>query len=409
MPPHPRSSESEIRTAPSAVRITLLWLAGIDLRLTLLAVPPVIPLIHRDLHLNESGIAALSNLPVLVLAGSSVFGALLTTRFGAQRAIVVGLWIIAVASALRGFGPSIPMLFAMTLLMGIGIAMIQPAFPTLARAWFGARIALGTGIWANGLLCGEALSASLTIPFILPLVGGSWERSFVAWSIPVAVTAMAFSFVRNGETSAAGPAGTWLPNFRDPRLWQLGTFQSAASLAYFGANTFLPDFLHASGHGGLVGASLAALNVGQIPASLAVGFIPMRILGRRSTSLFVAALIALAVVGVLLLGGAATVAAAALLGLTSAYVLTMSFAMPALTAPPDEVPRLAAGTFTLGYSISFVTTLVSGAAWDATHVAATAFLPLLAAAAIVAILGPRLGAFALRAPVEDVGAESPIA
>src|ERR1700676_5484198 len=261
---------------PPLVRGALLWLAGIDLRLTLLAVPPVIPLIHRDLHLNESGIAALSNLPVLVLAGSSVFGALLTTRFGAQRAIVVGLWIIAVASALRGFGPSIPMLFAMTLLMGIGIAMIQPAFPTLARAWFGARIALGTGIWANGLLCGEALSASLTIPFILPLVRGSWERSFVAWSIPVAVTAMAFGFVRNGETSAAGPAGTWLPNFRDPRVWQLGTFQSAASLAYFGANTFLPDFLHASGHGGLVGASLAALNGGQLPASLAGGFIPMR-------------------------------------------------------------------------------------------------------------------------------------
>ncbi|HWT07012.1 MAG TPA: MFS transporter, partial [Xanthomonadales bacterium] len=353
--------------------------------------------------------AALSNLPVLVLAGSSVFGALLTTCFGAQRAIVVGLWIIAVASALRSFGPSIPMLFAMTLLMGIGIAMIQPAFPALARAWFGARIALGTGIWANGLLCGEALSASLTIPFILPLVGGSWERSFVAWSIPVAVTALAFGFAGKGEARASGPAGAWLPNFRDPRVWLLGTFQSAASLAYFGANTFLPDFLHASGQGGLVGASLAALNVGQIPASLAVGFIPMRILGRRSTSLLVAALIALAVVGVLVLGGAATVAAAALLGLTSAYVLTMSFALPALTAPPDEVPRLAAGTFTLGYAISFVTTLVSGAAWDATHVAAAAFLPLLAAAAIVAVLGPRLGAFALRAPVEDVGRESPIA
>ncbi len=369
----------------------------------------MIPLIHRELHLNESGIAALSNLPVLVLAGSSMFGALLTTRFGAQRAIVAGLCTIAVASALRGFGPSIPMLFAMTLLMGIGIAMIQPAFPSLARAWFSTRIALGTGIWANGLLCGEAISASLTIPFILPLVGGSWERSFVAWSIPVAVTALAFAFAGSGEARAAGPAPTWLPNFRDPRVWQLGTFQSAASLAYFGANTFLPDFLHASGHGGLVGASLTALNVGQLPASFAVGFIPMRILGRRSTSLFVAALIALAVAAVIVLGGIATVVAAAVLGFTSAYVLTMTFALPALTAPPDEVSRLAAGTFTLGYAISFVTTLVSGAAWDATHVAATAFVPLLAAAAIVAILGPRLGAVMLRAPVEDVRREPPIA
>ena len=140
-------------------RGVVLWLAGNDLRLTLLAVPPVIPLIHRDLRLNESGIAALSNLPVLTLAVSSMFGGLLTTRLGARRAVIVGLLVIALSSALRGVGPSIAMLFAMTVVMGAGIAMIQPAFPSLARSWFPDRIALGTGIWANGLLCGEAISA----------------------------------------------------------------------------------------------------------------------------------------------------------------------------------------------------------------------------------------------------------
>ena len=378
-------------------RGVLLWLAGIDLRLTLLAVPPVIPLIHRDLHLNESGVAALSNLPVLVLAGSSVFGALLTTRLGARRAMVAGLWIIAIFSALRGVGPSVPVLFGATLAMGAGIAMIQPAFPSLARAWFGARSALGTGIWANGLLCGEAISASLTIPFILPLVGGSWERSFFAWSIPVGLTALALGAARDPDDGGAVPNGTWLPNFRDRRVWLLGVFQSAASMTYFGANTFLPDFLHATGQGGLVGASLAALNIGQLPASIAVGFIPMRILGRRATSLLVAALTVGAIGGMVLYGGVVAIAAAALLGFTGAYVLTMSFALPALIAPPAEIPRLAAGTFTLGYTISFVTALLSGAAWDATHAPAAAFVPMLASAIIVAVLGPRLGARAARA------------
>jgi MFS transporter, CP family, cyanate transporter len=385
----------------------MLWLAGIDLRLTLLAVPPVIPLIHRDLHLNESGVAALSNLPVLVLAGSSVFGALLTTRLGARRATVVGLWVIAISSALRGVGPSVAMLFAATFVMGVGIAMIQPAFPSLARAWFGARSALGTGIWANGLLCGEAISASLTIPFILPLVGGSWERSFFAWSIPVGLTALALGALRDDPNDGtAAVNATWLPDFRDRRVWLLGTFQSAASMTYFGANTFLPDFLHATGHGGLVGVSLAALNIGQLPASVAVGFIPMRILGRRATSLLVAALIVAAIGGVVFYGGGVATAAAALLGLTGAYVLTMSFALPALIAPPGEIARLAAGTFTLGYTISFVTTLLSGAAWDATHAPAVAFVPMLSAAVIVAVLGPRLGTRALRASAEDVGGES---
>jgi len=376
----------------------VLWLAGTDLRLTLLAVPPVLPLIHRDLQLNESGIAALSNVPVLVLAASSMFGGLLTMRLGARNAVIAGLLIIAASSALRGFGPSIPMLFAMTVVMGIGIAVIQPAFPSLARSWFGERIALGTGIWANGLLCGEAISASLTIPFILPLVGGSWERSFVAWSIPVVVSALALGVVRDPTERAVSASGAWLPNFRDPRVWQLGGFQAAASLAYFGANTFLPDYLHATGGSALVGPSLAALNTAQIPASFAVGLIPMRILGRPATSLAVAALIAGAVIAVLVFGGVWVIAGAALLGFCAAYVLTLSFALPALSAPAHDVPRLAAGTFTLGYAISFAATLLSGAAWDATHIAAAAFLPIFAAAAIVAVLGPRLARTLERGP-----------
>ena len=379
------------RSAGGTPRLALLWLAGLDLRLTLLAVPPVIPLIHRDLHLNETGIAALSNLPVLVLAGSSVFGALLTTRLGARRALVAGLWVIALSSALRGWGPSIGMLFAMTFVMGAGIAMIQPAFPSLARLWFGARIALGTGVWANGLLCGEAISASLTLPFVLPLAGGSWERSFALWSVPVVVTALAVGAVRDADDGRAAPGTAWLPNFRDRRVWKLGVFQSAASLAYFGANTFLPDFLHATGQSGLVGASLAALNVAQLPASLAVGFIPMRVLARPLTSFIVAALIAAALGGILAIGGVVTVAAAAVLGFSAAYILTLSFALPAMWAPQHEVAPVAAGSFTLGYTIAFVMTLISGAAWDATHLPAAAFLPLLAAAGIVAVLGPRLG------------------
>jgi len=371
----------------------VLWLAGIDLRLTLLAVPPVIPLIHRDLALSESGIAALSNLPVLTLAVSSMFGGLLVGRLGARGAVIAGLWIIAFSSALRGLGPSIPMLFAMTVVMGAGIATIQPAFPALARAWFGSRVSLGTGIWANGLLCGEALSAALTIPLVLPLVGGSWENSFVVWAGIVAVTAVVVMLTphppgaNDGRTSRGA---AWLPSFRDSRVWRIGAYQSAASLAYFGANTFFPDYLHATGQPQLVAACLTALNVGQIPASVAVGLVPMRILGTRGASWFMAALIVLALVGVLAFGGAAAVAGAAVLGFAAAYILTLSFAVPALSAPPDEVPRLAAGAFTMGYSISFVTTLLSGAAWDATHQPAVAFLPMLSAALIVGFVGPQL-------------------
>src|SRR5438270_13009621 len=106
-------------------RFGVLWLAGSDMRLRLLAVPPVLPLIHADLQLDEKGIAALSGLPVLLLGLAAVPGSLLIARIGPRRALISGLWVIGVSSALRGIGPSLRMLFGMTLVMGAGIRLSQ--------------------------------------------------------------------------------------------------------------------------------------------------------------------------------------------------------------------------------------------------------------------------------------------
>jgi MFS transporter, CP family, cyanate transporter len=72
-------------------RSLLMWLAGIDLRLTLLAIPPVIPLIHRDLGLDEKSIALLSGVPVLLLGLAAVPGSLLIARLGPRLALIVAL------------------------------------------------------------------------------------------------------------------------------------------------------------------------------------------------------------------------------------------------------------------------------------------------------------------------------
>ncbi|TMF80804.1 MAG: MFS transporter, partial [Chloroflexi bacterium] len=78
------------------VRLLLLWLGGIDIRLTMLAVPPLIPLIHRDLHLDEKAIGAVVSGPVLILAIGSIPGSLLIARLGARGALLAGLGAVAV-------------------------------------------------------------------------------------------------------------------------------------------------------------------------------------------------------------------------------------------------------------------------------------------------------------------------
>src|SRR3546814_8960970 len=73
------------------IRLALLWWAGVNLRITLLAVPPAIPLIHEDLALDPVLVGALNALPILLFAALAVGGSRLIARIGARRALVVGL------------------------------------------------------------------------------------------------------------------------------------------------------------------------------------------------------------------------------------------------------------------------------------------------------------------------------
>src|SRR5256885_8099297 len=178
-----------------------------DIRLTMLAVPPLVPLIHRDLHFDEKSVGALVSGPVLLLAIAAVPGSLLIAKLGVRGALAVGLGAIAVFGALRGLGPSVPVLFTATFLMGVGVAVTQPAFPAIVREWFPRRIAIATAVYSNGILIGETLPTVLTTPFgVLPLSHGDWRWALASWSVLVLLSALAIGVAAPSRASL--PSGT---------------------------------------------------------------------------------------------------------------------------------------------------------------------------------------------------------
>ena len=200
-------------TRADVIHLLLLWLGGIDLRLTMLAVPPLIPLIHRDLHLDEKAVGALVSLPVLLLAAAAVPGSLLIAKLGIRSALAIGLGAVAVFSALRGAGSSPTVLFASSFLMGAGVAVSQPAFPALVREWFPRWIAVATAVFSNGILIGETVPNVFTTPFgVLPAVHGDWRWALASWSLLVAATAIAMAVLApSGRTPSIA---AWSPALR---------------------------------------------------------------------------------------------------------------------------------------------------------------------------------------------------
>jgi CP family cyanate transporter-like MFS transporter len=373
------------------LRLSLLWSLGIDLRLTVLAVPPVLPLIHHDLHLDEKMVAALTGLPVMLFGMAAVPGSLLIARRGARRAVIAGALMVAASSALRGLGPSVLMLFAMSVVMGFGVAIMQPALPTLVSQWFAARVPLATAVYVNGLLIGETVAASLTFPFVLPIGGGSWEATFVIWSLPVLITAILVAlFAPQPEARTSDLELQWWPDWRDARTWQLGLIGGGASALYFGSNALLPDYLHAIGRPDLVAPTLTALNASQLPASVLIMLFGGRLAGKRWPYIVAALLGFASLAGLLVPTTPTIIASVAVIGFAAASVLILTLALPPLLARAKDVHRLAAGMLALSYSLTFLIPYIGGSVWDATRISAAALLPGAVGALIVLVLAPTL-------------------
>jgi MFS transporter, CP family, cyanate transporter len=258
--------------------------------------------------------------------------------------------------------------------MGVGVALMQPALPALVADWFPDRAGLATAVYANGLLIGESVPPAITIPLVLPLVGG-WEWSFVFWSVPVAVTTLLFALTP--QTQPRKPQQSplrWWPDWHSGLLWQAGLALGGTGGTYFFANTFIPDYLHSIGRPEFVGPCLSAVNIGQLPASAVILVFARQLTGNRAIFIIspLGAFVGLAA----FLSGVPQllVAAAGLIGFCCGMQLILSLALPPLLAPAEDVHRLSAGMFAIGYFVSFLVPPLGGAIWDLTGIPAASFI-----------------------------------
>lgn len=326
--------------------LLLLWLAGVALRLTILAVPPVIPIIHDELNLSATDVGILTGLPSMLFALAAVPGSLLIARLGINAALVVGLALTAIGGALRGSLPDVMWLYAMTIVMGAGVAVMQVTMPPAVRAWVPHRIGFATAVYTNGLLLGEILPVVLMFPLVFPLAGGSWQWAFVMWSVPVAVIALIFLMLAPPSViDGSAPQRRWWPDWRNALIWRLGIMLGTINATYFATNAFVPDYLRSTGQSEWIGAALSGLNVGQLPAS----FLLLAFAGHLERK-------------------------------TWPYIVCGLLC----------VHRVTAAMFTISYSCAVIVPVISGLAWDLTGVAKTAFLPIALCGILLVILAPAI-------------------
>jgi MFS transporter, CP family, cyanate transporter len=372
-----------------ATAFLLLWLCGVCLRVTVLAIPPVIPLLHSNLHLSETAIGWLSSLPPMMFALAAIPGAALIARFGIVPAMVIGLLLNAVGSIGRAALPNAALLYISTIVMAAGVSIMQPSLPPLVRMWFPRRIGFATAIYTNGLLVGETIAVALTIPFVLPLVDNSWQLNFVVWSVPVFVTALlviAYAPRAHGGNGAGAVRRLWWPDWRRPLIWRLGIILGATNSMYFVTNAFLPDFVTAAGRADLISSALTAENLCQLPASFLMLGLAGRLVKKPWAYVATGTLAFVSLIGMMTMSGRWIVFWTGLLGFANTITLVFALALPSILSAPEDVHRTSAGMFTVSYGMAMVLSVLGGWLWDFTHMPLASFAPVaLSALAIIAL------------------------
>ncbi|PRY10071.1 MFS transporter [Kineococcus rhizosphaerae] len=300
------------RTA--VVLLAGLLLVSCAMRAPLTGVGSVLDEISGDLGLSAAAAGALTSLPLLAFAGSSLVVPALARRLGQRPTLVLALFLLALGAGLR-WVPGVVPLFAGTAVVGVAIAVANVLMPALIRTEFPGRIPLLTSTYVVLMQVVGSLASGLAVPLSESLAGG-WRTAIVVWAAPALLAAVLWlPLVRDHRAATAhGRART---PWRSPLAWAVTAFMGSQSILFYVLLSWLATI--ARDRSGLdpteAGVLLSVLQVAGVVGSLLAPAVAGRSVTRTRWAAVGSTVLSAAGLATLLLAPGAAHAAVVLLGL----------------------------------------------------------------------------------------------
>ena len=165
----------------SLLLLAALLLAAVALRPQLVGAGPLIPDIQDDLGTSHAVAGLVGTIPVLCMGLFAPLAGLLSARWGLRAAMAGCLLAIAVAGVGRALSPGIAVLLALTLPVGVAMAVAGTLLPVAVKQRFAHRPAFANGIGVTGINIGAAISSAVAVPIASAAEG--WRGALAAFSL----------------------------------------------------------------------------------------------------------------------------------------------------------------------------------------------------------------------------------
>ncbi len=345
--------------------LAALFVASLALRPQLVGVGPLLPDIEADLGVSHAVAGLLGTIPVLCMGVFAPAAAPLTAWASLRTAIAVCVFGVAALGLARAAAPDAGLVLALTLPLGVGLALAGALLPVAVKVRFAHRPAFATGIYTTGLSVGAALASALAVP--LAGAFGGWRGALTAFAVVTVALAAGWLVLSRGTwTERSATRAPQLP-VRRGIVWGIVAVFGLQSAIFYAFVSWMPDAFQERGWSAATAGALAAVfGLASLPVGLLVPWLADRVGSRRLWLTGASAVTAMGLLGLAALPEAAfawsTIAGGAI---GAVFPLSLTLCLDVARDPADA-GAVAALVLLGGYILSSLSPVGLGALRDAT-------------------------------------------
>lgn len=146
--------------------LAALFLAALNLRPIITSVASMMSMIQSDLGVSALTASLLTTLSVLCMGVFAPVATKLSRRFGLERTLFFSIFLITIATGLRGTSQTVTILLMTAFAGGVGISFAGPLLSSFIKKYFPKSPGI-VSVYSISMTVGAALASGLTIPIYL--------------------------------------------------------------------------------------------------------------------------------------------------------------------------------------------------------------------------------------------------
>lgn len=245
-------------------------LVAVNLRPAMAALGPLLDLIQHSTGLDATGAGLLTTLPVFLMGLGALLSQSLRQKLGEVNGITLGVILIMLACAARGYWDSALAMLASAAVVGVGVALVQALLPGLIKGHFGASTGRMMGLYTTGIMGGAAVAAASAARLNETL---GWQHTLAWWALPALLALIVWitATAPRKRPAVIQTQQAHMQFWRYSRAWALMLFFGIGTGVYTLILAWLPPFYVELGQSRqLAGDILAGLTLTEVIAGVIV-------------------------------------------------------------------------------------------------------------------------------------------